>query len=149
MATIFCNHGIGVDDGTIPAIPGNASFRGSPIKALIGSIALDTQAPKSGDVLDWGPIPKGAVPVLAGLFPTVSLGTSTITLGTAASAAAFRAAATLTSANAFTFATVGTLFATELAAATRFQSTIATADLPTTAGARLIAFLLFTAALGG
>lgn len=145
MATFYSAAGVGVDDGTIPFIPGSAAYRGGPIHALVGTIDLAANAVTAGDIIDWGPLHKGIVPIAAFLITNVTFGaTATIDLGTSTTAALFRAAGTLTTTDAPVWSMKGANALIELAAGARLQSVIAAANLPTTTGTRLSAGLIYT-----
>ena len=145
MATFYASSAAGVDDGTIPFIPGSAAYRGGPIHVLCGTIDLAANAVGAGDTIVWGPLHKGIVPIASFLITNLTLGsTATIDMGTAATAALFRAAATLTTTDAPVWSMTGVNALKELAAGTILQSVVAAAALPTTAGTRLSGGLIYT-----
>jgi hypothetical protein len=101
---------------------------GGRLKVFQETIALASQA--SGDTITVLRLPAGFVPLWGQLVSDTSLGSSTISIGTAASAAKYRAAATFTPTDTPTpFGKAANLGAA-LAASEDVLITIATAALP-------------------
>lgn len=76
-----------------PARPINKPSQ-SDLDVIERTYALATQA--TSDVLRGIILPKGFKPQLLGLFPSATLGSSTLAIGNAGTAGKYRAAATLT-----------------------------------------------------
>lgn len=134
--------------GDFPARPSGDEALGGRIRLYRATIPLD--APKlssstagtviaTTDTVSLFRIPAGYRFVAGRITSTVSLGTSTVAIGNATTAGKYRAAAVFTTANAPTAFGLGDALAA--AASTAEEEvilTVATADLPTTAGAKLV-----------
>src|SRR4051812_45060256 len=119
MTKFYAAQDVGVDDGTIPLVIGEGHFRGAPIHSLIKTLDLSANAVLIGDTIDWGGLGKGIVPVAGFLLSSVSLGSSTLDVGTAATAALFKAAAVFTAVDTPTLFMKNGAFGVPLTAATR------------------------------
>ncbi|NYT42320.1 hypothetical protein HZY97_16225 [Sphingomonas sp. R-74633] len=148
MTTFFAAQLDDVADGTIPAIPGDVAFLGGKVHALINYIDLGANAVAVADVIVWGELPKGAVPIVGLLVTNRSLGSSTIDVGYQGSAAALRAAGTFTATDTPTLFGKAANIATALTAKKRLQSVVAAANMPNNSGDRLVCVQFYTMAYG-
>lgn len=100
----------------------------------------------SGDIVSLYRIPAGTRFISGRLCSSVSLGTSTIAIGIAGNTGKYRAAAVFTAVDTpTTFATALSMAAGELQADEEIIMTVSTANLPNTAGARLVVDMIFSA----
>lgn len=135
MAQYLSNELAGTSTGTSTSAgvgyKPKASVVGARLKRLRASITLASQT--TSDTLLLGYLPAGAVFAYGVLNSTVSLGSSTLAVGTAASAGAYRAAATFTATDTPTmFGTAAQAAAADTGASTDTAviGTIAAANLP-------------------
>ncbi len=154
MATYASNESAGLRD-TRPSIVGNVAL-GGRIRAYRATIALD--APKINSttagtaILDADKVLLARVPAgmrFAGgrIVSSVSLGSATIQIGTLADPDKYRADATFTTVDApVAFGVAAAFAAGPLAADEEVYLTVDTANLPTTAGAKLVIDLEFAGA---
>ena len=108
-----------------------ASVYGGRLKRMRATVTLAAQT--TSDTLSLGNLPAGAVFAFGVINTDTSLGTSTLSIGTAASAAAYRAAATFTATDTPTlFGKAAAEAGSDTGATTETQivGTIATANLP-------------------
>lgn len=153
MAT-FYSHEYRVRGATPPRPAGNAALNQRE-RLFRGTIRLDTPASSdtasgtvvaSGDIVSVFRVPAGTRFVRGFLTSSVSLGTSTIAIGVAGNTAKYRAAATFTAVNTpTTFGTATAMAADELQADEEIIITVAAANLPNTAGERLVVDMIFSA----
>lgn len=139
--------------GAVPPTPPGDEALGGRMRCYRATIPLD--APKlspsqsgagvtTADTVSLCKVPAGMRFIKGVLTASVSLGTSTISIGNATAAGKYRAAAAFTAVDTPTL--FGTTTAMAAAAATAGEEvllTVATADLPTTAGAKLVIDLEF------
>lgn len=144
MTKFYSLAGVGVDDGTVPFVPGDAALRGGKVHALVATIDLAANAVLIGDTIDWGSLPKGAVPIIGFLTGSVSMGTAVLDVGITGTAAAFRAAATFTAVDTPTAFMKGSAIGIAMTGTTRVQSVIATGNMPNSATNKLTMVLLYT-----
>lgn len=137
MAQYLSNELAGTTTGTTQATGVAAGYKpratvyGGRLKRLRATIALASQT--TSDTLLLGNLPAGAVFAFGVLTSSASLGSSTLAIGTAASAGAYRAAATFTSTDTPTpFGVTAAVAGSDAGAATETPviGTIATANLP-------------------
>lgn len=144
MTTFYADALDGVLDGSVPSVPGDAALLGGKVHAIATSIALDAKTVLIGDTIRWGKLPKGAVPLYGLLVTDTSLGTATIDVGVDGTAAKFRAAAVFTATDTPTMFGKADALGVAMTAERWLQSVVAVANLPTTAGARLVCIFLYT-----
>lgn len=148
MSNFYAAQSVGVDDGTKPFIPGDGAYRGGAVRALIASFDLGAQLVSVADTIDWGGLPKGAVPMMAFLDTNRSLGSSTVDLGfkvgATLTAAQFKAAGTFTATDTPTPFMKGAACGVALTAAGRVVTTVAAANMPNNSGDRLTLIFLYT-----
>lgn len=132
MATIYASPVQNIIAGIAgPLKLGDAALLGGKVHTLIKTIDLAAQAVIAiGDVIVWGDLPKGAVPLVSFLDTSVNLATATIDVGTPATAAKYRAAAVLTAVDTPTPYMKAAQLGVTLTAKTRVQSVVAVAALP-------------------
>ena len=132
MAKIFASPVQQLIAGTAgPLKLGDASLILGKVHTLIKSVDLAAQTViAAADVIVWGDLPKGAVPLVSFLDTSVSLGTATIDVGAEGAAAKFRAAAVLTAIDTPTPYMKAAALGVPLTARTRVQTVVATASLP-------------------
>ena len=134
--------------------PGDAAY-GARERCYRATISLDVPALSSTtagaviattDTVSLGVRPAGTRFLGGKITSSVSLGTSTIAIGTAASPAKYKAAAVFTAVDTPTlFGNAAAMAAVETLADEEIIMTIAVANLPTTAGARLMIDMEFVA----
>jgi hypothetical protein len=114
------------------------ALAGGKLRVLVETFTLAGEA--TGTYAIGAPVPAGAVPLAGLVVSSISLGTSTIAIGTAATPAKYRAAATIGTADAP--ALFGTAAATggPLAAAEQLVLTVGVAALPS-AGRLVVLFV--------
>ena len=128
MAQTFSTELTGIDS-TPPVKPSATSAYGARVKRFRATITLAAQA--SGDTVVLADLPAGFVPAFFLINTSVTLGTATLALGTAASPALYNAATAYTVVGTPTFAgntAMAALPATT--ATTRVLATIGAAALP-------------------
>lgn len=121
-----------------------ATVYGARLKRMRATITLASQT--TSDTLNFGNLPAGATFAYGVITSGVSLGSSTLAIGTAASAAKYKAAATFTSTDTPTlFGTAATVGAVDpaLTADETVIGTIAVANLP--ASGTLVVDLYYSA----
>lgn len=128
MAQTYSIETAGID--SVPVVkPSAITGYGARTKRFRASITLASQA--SGDTIVLADLPAGVLFDFAMVTTSVTLGTATLSLGTAASATAFSPAATYTTANVPALAcSAAAAAAAPLSATTRVIATIGTAALP-------------------
>lgn len=112
---------------------------GGRVRAIHDSITLASQA--AATTVRIGRIPKGACVLFGALLTTVTLGAATIAVGISGTTGKYRAAATLTTADAPQFFGVASAVMTELTSDETIQLLTATAALP--ASGTLRAFMFY------
>ena len=121
----------GVLDGTKPAAQANGARGGGKKRTIVEIFDLSSATFANGDTLSCGKRPQNSYFAGGRITSSVSLGSSTLSIGSAASAAKYRAAATFTTADqAVTFGKASALAEAALAADEEVIATIGTADLP-------------------
>lgn len=135
MATYLSNELAGTSTGTSTAAgvgyKPKASVYGGRLKRMRATVTLASQT--TSDTLSLGFLPAGAVFAYGVINTDTSLGSSTLAIGTAASAAAYRAAGTFTSTDTPTlFGKAAAEAGSDAGASTETQviGTIAAANLP-------------------
>lgn len=140
--------------GAVPPTPTGNEALGGRLRCYRATIPLD--APKlspssngagvtTADTVSLCKVPAGMRFVNGRITSSVSLGTSTISIGNAASAAKYRAAAVFTATDTPTeFGTAAAMAADAGNVDEEVLLTVATANLPTTAGAKLVVDMFFT-----
>lgn len=98
------------------------------VRAIHDSITMAAQA--AATVIRIGRIPRGACVLFGALATTVTLGAATIAVGISGTTGKYRAAATLTTADAPQFFGVTSALMTELTADETIQLLTAAASLP-------------------
>lgn len=141
--------------GDVPARPAGDAAYGGRERCFRATVALDVPALSSSsngaviattDTISLGVRPAGTRFLGGKITSSVSLGTSTLAIGTAAAPAKYRAAAVHTAVDTPTlFGTAAAMAAVETQVDEEIIATIAVANLPTTAGARLVIDLEFVA----
>lgn len=130
MAQTYSTELTGID--SVPAVkPSATAGYGARVRRYRATFTLASQPTGAGNELVVADLPAGVVPAFFVVTPSVTLGSSTLAFGTAASSAAYAAAAAYT-------ATTGTLVSAlaavsggaALASTTRVLATIAAAALP-------------------
>lgn len=153
MATYYSLETRQRGDGT-PRPVGNAALnqRERIFRATIALDAPSTNATTAGTVVATGDIvscfrvPAGTRFNIGCLTSSVSLGTSTIAIGVAGNPGKYRAAAVFTAVDTPTFFGTATgMAAGELLADEEIIITVTTANLPNTAGARLVLDMRYSA----
>jgi hypothetical protein len=142
--------------GNVPATPAGDEGYGARPRVYRATIALDalqvssdtsknvTTGAQIGDTISLGFIPSGMRFLRGMLNTSVSLGTSTISIGNATTPAKYRAAAVFIAVDTETpFGGAVVKAAAASAAVEEVLLTVATAALPTTAGAKLVIDLEF------
>lgn len=116
--------------GTAPQQQPDSAVVGGKVRRLRASFALAAQA--SGDTLTLGKIPAGASITRIDMTASASLGTSTVAIGIAGTAAKYRAAATFTTVDVPTSVGPGAAVKDDaaLAAEETLIATIGVAALP-------------------
>lgn len=139
--------------GAVPPTPPGNEALGGRVRCYRATIPLD--APKlspssngagvtTADTVSLCKVPAGMRFVNGCITSSVSLGTSTISVGNAASTAKYRAAAVFTAVDTPTeFGKATAMAADANNADEEVLLTVATADLPTTAGAKLVIDMFF------
>lgn len=131
-----------------PVKLGDASLLGGKVHALVKTIDLAAQAQIAvADIIVWGRLPKGAVPLVSFLDTSVTLATSTIDVGIEGTAAKFRAAAVLTTVDVPQPFMKAAALGVPLAASALVQSVVAVAALP--AAGTLTMVMYYTTPHGG
>lgn len=140
MAQTYSIEAAGID--SVPVVKPNAiNGVGAHLRRYRATINLASQA--SGDTVVLGDIPAGEDFAFGLLTASVSLGTSTVAIGTAASAGLYRAAAVNTAVDTpAPFGTAVQIAAIPVAPTQRVLMTITTAALP--ASGTLVIDLFFT-----
>jgi hypothetical protein len=153
MATYYSSETRQRGDGT-PRPVGNAAlnqrervFRATiPLDVPPLSASSTGTVIASGDIISCFRVPAGTRWLSGTLNTSVSLGTATIAVGVAGTPGKYRAAAVLTAVDTPTaFATALAQAAGELQADEEIIITVTTANLPNTAGARLILDMRYAA----
>lgn len=139
--------------GAVPPTPSGDEALGGRKRVYRATIPLD--APKlspsqngagvtTADTVSLGKIPAGMRFVRGFITSSASLGTSTVAIGNATATGKYRAAATLTAVDTPTpFGTAAAMAAAAATAEEEILLTTAVANLPTTAGAKLVVDLEF------
>lgn len=140
MAQTYSVETAGID--SVPVVKASAiTSYAARVRRFRATVNLASQA--SGDTVVLADIPAGFSFAWGQLVSSVSLGTSTVAVGTAASAGAFRAAAVFTATDTPTqFGVTAAVAAGALASTTRVLLTVSTAALP--ASGTLIVDLYFS-----
>lgn len=139
--------------GVPPRNPGDPALNTS-IRIFRATIPLDAPPTSdtangtviaSGDTIALFDVPPGARFLGGKITSNVSLGTSTISIGNASSAAKYRAAAVHTAVDTPTpFGTAASMALGEAKTTERVIATVGTANLPNTAGAKLVIDMEFS-----
>jgi hypothetical protein len=137
-----------------PRAPGNEALGGRK-RLYRATIALDAPITKpgttgtviaNGDTISIARVPAGMRFVVGRITSSVSLGTSTVAVGIAGTADKYKAAAVFTAVDTPTaFGKAAAMANAALGADEEVIATVAVADLPNTAGAKLIIDLEFVA----
>lgn len=153
MATYYSTETRQRGDGT-PRPVGNAALNQRE-RVFRATIPLDTPPLSastmgtviaSGDIVSLFRVPAGARFISGSINSSVSLGTSTVAIGVAGNTGKYRAAGTFTTPDTPTsFATAAAQAAGELQADEEIILTVATANLPNTANAKLVIDLRYSA----
>lgn len=98
------------------------------VRMQLEKITMAAQA--SADTIRVARLPNKCVPIQFGLNPSATLGSSTVAIGNATTAGKYRAAATLTVADAWSFSAVNAAVGEELTADEDVLLTIGAAALP-------------------
>jgi hypothetical protein len=140
MAQTYSTEAAGID--SIPVVKTSAlKAQGAAIKRYRASVTLAAQA--SGDTVVLADVPAGLVFAYGVLVSDTSLGTATLSVGNASSAAKYRAAATFTATDTPTpFGKAAAVAGNASTTTERVIATIGTAALP--ASGQLVIDLYFT-----
>jgi hypothetical protein len=135
-----------------PLALGDASLRGGKLHCIVKMLDLSAQAViNAGDLIDWGGLPKGAVPVASAFNPSVTMGAATLDLGrlvgSTLTPAVYRAASTFQTPDVPAWGIKATAFGQFQPAACRMVSTVAAASLP--ASGILTHVIFYTTPHGG
>ncbi|GAM00714.1 hypothetical protein [Sphingomonas parapaucimobilis] len=120
-----------------PLALGDASLRGGKIHSVVKMLDLAAQPVIAvGDTIDWGGLPKGAVPLASAFNPSVTMGAATLDLGrligATLSPAVYRSPSTYQTPDVPAWGMKATAFGQFQPASCRLVSTVAAAALPAT-----------------
>lgn len=138
MATFYSSELANI--AATPVVKASGSGYGARLVRFRATIVLNTTTVTTSDTVVLANVPAGFTFAFGVLTSSVSLGTSTIAIGTAASTGKYRAAATFTAVDTPTMFGVATQVGnqTALAADEQVILTTATANLPTSANTLVI-----------
>jgi hypothetical protein len=142
MATTLSNELSGI--GSTPVVKASATAGyGARLRRYRATITLASQAFGAGNEIFLAYVPAGLTFAYGAVTSSVSLGTSTISVGTAASVAKYKAAATSTAVDTPTlFGTTATVAQTALTAEEQILLQVLIANLP--ASGTLVVDLYFS-----
>lgn len=147
MAFLYAKPVDGIINYTGGVKLGDAALLTGAVRAIVAQIDLAEKDVNSGDIIVWGELEKGMVPLHGILNASATMGgTATLTVGTTETPNRFRAAAVFTAA-APTLYMPAAQVGVPLTVKTQLRTVIAAADLPSSG--ILTNTFLFTLPHGG